>query len=285
MAFNGRKLTVNWHLEKNCNYKCKFCYASFNHVYNITDYHNGLKMINMIKNYGIYKINFAGGEPLLNNYIGDYIQYSKEIGLKTSIITNGSKLTNKWLNTHSKYIDQIGISCDSLSNDTNTMIGRGFGNHVEITQRAIQRINILNKKENINIKTKINTVLLKHNYNENWNDFIINNNIDRWKVLKILKIKGENDHVYDELSITDNQFDIFLNNHKELISKKILIKENNDDMEESYMMISPDGKFYQNKDNKYIYSDKIVDVGIDWALSQTGFDMHKFINRKGEYSL
>ena len=56
-------------------------------------------------------------------------------------------------------------------------------------------------------------------------------------------------------------------------------------MEESYLMISPDGKFYQNNNNKYIYSDYILDVGIDWALSQTGFNTDKFHSRGGSYSL
>jgi MoaA/NifB/PqqE/SkfB family radical SAM enzyme len=50
-------------------------------------------MIKILKENDIYKINFAGGEPFMNQYLGDYIQYAKEIGLKTSIITNASRMT------------------------------------------------------------------------------------------------------------------------------------------------------------------------------------------------
>ena len=44
-------------------------------------------------------------------------------------------------------------------------------------------------------------VVLRDNYLEDWNDFINEFKIDRWKVFKILRIEGENDHVYDDISI------------------------------------------------------------------------------------
>ena len=279
------RVTVNWHLEKDCNYKCKFCYAHFSKIKNNLDLENGFKLIDEIKLNNVYKINFAGGEPLLNNNVGEFIRYANHIGLKTSIISNGTKITNTWLMNYGRYLNQIGISCDSLVNHTNTELGRGFGNHVQITERVFSRINKLNKYYDINIYTKLNAVILRQNYLEDWNRFVIKNNIDRFKVLKILKIDGENDHVYHELSITDSQFETFLNNHKLLIDKKILIKENNDDMENSYIMISPDGRFYQNHNNKYIYSDYILDVGFYHALINTGFSYDKFTSRGGNYDL
>ena len=279
------RITVNWHLEKDCNYKCKFCYAHFSKIKTNLSLHEGYKLLEEIKNNNIYKINFAGGEPLLNKNIGEFIKFSKDIGLKTSIISNASKMTNSWLMKYGRYLDQIGISCDSLDNNTNTNIGRGFGNHVEITERALTRINKMNIEFDLNIQTKLNTVILKDNHLEDWNKFIINNNVHRWKVLKILKIVGENDHVYDELSINDNEFYNFIKRHKGLQDKNILIKEDNNDMESSYIMISPDGKFYQNHNNEYIYSDNILDIGFKNAIEQTGFDYGKFIDRGGNYKL
>jgi radical S-adenosyl methionine domain-containing protein 2 len=238
-----------------------------------------------IKSAGIYKINFAGGEPLLNKNTGEYIKYAKDIGLKTSIISNASLMTNGWLNKYGQYTDQIGISCDSLDDTTNQSLGRGFGNHVDITKRALRRINQLKTEKNINIKTKLNTVVLRANHHEDWNMFIEEYKIDRWKVFKILKIVGENDHVYDDLSINDKQFTKFIGRHSNLLKKGILVKENNDDMEMSYIMITPDGRFYQNQNNEYVYSDSILDMGFKATLEQTGFDCDKFDNRGGSYDL
>ena len=98
----------------------------------------------MLKDYGVYKLNFAGGEPMLNKNLGDYIKFSKSIGLKTSMITNATRLTKKWLNEHGSSIDQIGISCDSLNDDFNKWIGRGFGQHVPKTKQAFSYINDFN---------------------------------------------------------------------------------------------------------------------------------------------
>ena len=44
-------------------------------------------------------------------------------------------------------------------------------------------------------------------------------------------------------------------------------------------------KIYQNHNNKYIYSDNILDIGFKDAIKQTGFDYNKFINRGGNYNL
>ena len=280
-----KRITVNWHLEKDCNYKCKFCYAHFSHINTNLNIEQGFSLIDEIKKNNIYKINFAGGEPLLNKNVGEFIKYSKQQGLKTSIITNGSRMTKKWLTKYGRNLDQIGISCDSLDNITNTKIGRGFGNHVEITERLLSRINLMNENDGLNIQTKLNTVVLRNNHIENWNDFIIRNNVKRWKVFKILKIVGENDHVYDELSINDKQFYNFIDRHRLLNDKGILVKEDNEDMSNSYIMITPDGKFYQNSNNQYIYSESILDVGFKNAIKQTGFDYETYEKRGGDYSL
>lgn len=73
-------LTVNWHLEKDCNYKCKFCYAHFKEIKQNLDKEKGFKLIDEFKKFGFYKINFAGGEPFLNKNLGEYLKYSKQIG-------------------------------------------------------------------------------------------------------------------------------------------------------------------------------------------------------------
>jgi hypothetical protein len=42
-------LTVNWHLEKDCNYKCSFCYAHFEHVRYNLDLNEGFELIRALK--------------------------------------------------------------------------------------------------------------------------------------------------------------------------------------------------------------------------------------------
>lgn len=54
-------------------------------------------------------------------------------------------------------------------------------------------------------------------------------------------------------------------------------------MTESYLMINPEGRFYQNTEGKYIYSSKILEVGLSQAIQEIEFNDKKFIERKGVY--
>ncbi len=55
--FKTSKLTVNFHLLKNCNFRCKFCFAHFKDT-TLLSINELKKIILELKNYGINKINF-----------------------------------------------------------------------------------------------------------------------------------------------------------------------------------------------------------------------------------
>jgi len=44
------------------------------------DREKGFQLLDEFKRFGIYKVNFAGGEPFLNKNLGDYLKHSKQIG-------------------------------------------------------------------------------------------------------------------------------------------------------------------------------------------------------------
>ncbi len=195
-------------------------------------------------------------------------------------------MTWLWLSTHGKFIDQIGISCDSQSDDINKDLGRGYGGHVAVTTRAFERIHRLNSEQGLNIKVKLNTVVMRCNMHEDWSSFILSNKVQRWKVFKILKIEGENDQHYDELKISDEEFSNFVKRHSHLDAQEVVLApENNDAMTNSYIMISPDGQFYQNLNGRYTRSKPILDVGVEVGLSQVGFSYTKFQSRGGAYTI
>ena len=279
-------LTLNWHLEKSCNYKCSFCYAHFEDVESGLEKEDGMRMLRAVRDSGFFKVNFAGGEPLLNQHLGGYIKGAKLLGLKTSIITNASRMTAAWLENYGPYLDQIGISCDSLDEKVNKAIGRGFGSHVAVTERALRRVRALNEAQGLDIKVKLNTVVMRQNHSEDWSEFLLSNGVQRWKIFKVLKIEGENDEGFDDVAVTDDDFDAFVARHAHLEALGVVMApENNEAMTESYVMLTPDGRFYQNTDGHYTYSEPVLAVGVDQALRQTGFDYQKFVDRGGAYAL
>ena len=81
--------TVNFHLIKACNYKCKFCYATFNDidiVSNIQQKDAEIIITKLADSNLFKKINFAGGEPTLIKYIIPLIEHAKNMGFETSIV-------------------------------------------------------------------------------------------------------------------------------------------------------------------------------------------------------
>lgn len=83
----------------------------------------------------------------------------------------------------------------------------------------------------------------------------------------------------DALSINDQQFHYFLENHRQF--ENIISAENNEEMTHSYLMVDPSGRFFQNIEQQtgYQYSEPILSVGIEKAFQQIPFEIVKFLHR------
>jgi len=231
-------------------------------------------IIQQLAEAGFIKINFVGGEPTLCPYLGDLIMQSKKFDLITSIVSNGTGITQQFIQKYGKNIDWIGLSLDSGRESIQKALGRGNGNYVKNT---IKKCKLVRKNR---IKFKINSVITRLNYNENMSDVIIRVRPDRWKVFQVLEIKGQNSSSIKDLLITEEQFEQFIERHENLN----LIVEKNDAMIESYIMIDPMGRFFQNTGNIYHFSRPILDVGISNALNDIKYNHAKFIERGGIYT-
>ncbi len=60
-----------------------------------------------------------------------------------------------------------------------------------------------------------------------------------------------------------------------------MVAEDNEAMTTSYLMINPQGRFYQNSStqNGYIYGDLILDVGVEKALEVCQINWETFASR------
>lgn len=113
--------SVNYHFTRQCNYKCGFCFhtAKTSYVLPVDEAKRGLKML---RDAGMEKINFSGGEPFLHKrgkFLGELVKYCKEeISVPSvSIISNGSLITEKWMGEFGAYVDILGVSCDSFNEE------------------------------------------------------------------------------------------------------------------------------------------------------------------------
>ena len=274
-------ISVNYHFTRKCNLKCGFCFhtSKTSFILSLEEAKRGLKLL---KESGMKKINFAGGEPFLYQpFLGQLIKYCKEeLKIeKLSIITNGTLVTKNFLKTYHKYIDVLGVSCDSFNEETNKKIGRGTGKNV------IKLFEIANLCEKYNIKFKLNTVVCNLNFKEDMRENIIKLKPFRWKCFQVLMVKGENEdenRLRDvrKFQISNEDFEYFCNRHKDL---NCFIPESNDNMKSSYLILDEYMRFLDKGDGEEKASDSILNVGVQKALEDIRWDENAFKERKGDY--
>lgn len=280
--------TVNFHLIKPCNMKCRHCFSDFSELNNkdrldIDSAKQIIQQISEIKSFR--KLNFSGGEPTMFKGIEGLVRFAKEMGIKeTSMVTNGFNLVmnNELFNALIGHLDMLAFSIDSFDESSNLKIGRHvYGKTLSI----IDFIQLSKRCEENNVKIKINTVVSKNNYDKVLANDIVKLKPIRWKILRMLPVENQNDSANDILP-TDDEFNEFLRLNKSIAEKSNIevVSEDNSEMTGSYLMISPDGKFFNNVDGVHKYSDPILEVSIEEALSQTSLCREIFYRRKGDYS-
>jgi radical S-adenosyl methionine domain-containing protein 2 len=269
---------VNYHLFKPCDAACRFCFATFRDVrgqLGLTDAH---RLLELLREAGTEKLNFAGGEPTLHPHIGELVAAARRLGFVTSIVTNGSKL-DRLLDRSASDLDWVGLSVDSAREDVEVALGRGRGGHVARSIALADRCRAAGRR------VKLNTVVTRLTWQEDMSALVRRIRPERWKVFQVLPMAGQNDGSVEPLMITREEFRAFVDRHAPLADDGLgPIVEDNDAMKGSYVMVDPLGRFYGNASGRHIYSAPILEVGVEAALSQVEFSSAKFDARGGRYS-
>jgi len=286
-------LVLNWHITEACNYRCHYCYAKWNEsacrrelIHNperttalLSELHrffhpeNGTNPLSTQMTWGPVRLNLAGGEPLLNaEKIPAIIGQAIGLGFEVSLITNGSHLSEDLLCRLAPQLTLLGISIDSANSATNRGIGR-----IDRRGRLLDLDNLASnltdaRKLNPKLRIKLNTVVNQLNHEEDLAALVQHIAPDKWKVLRMLPV------VNHHLAVSDEQFAAFIARHRAFDA--ILCAEDNRDMHESYLMVDPHGRFFQNnpqvEGQGYLYSQPILEVGAAAAFDQMAFDPERF---------
>jgi radical S-adenosyl methionine domain-containing protein 2 len=285
-------VAVNYHLNKNCNFRCKGCYATFDDDRSIRG-----AMLPKDRMFGIVdavastplpegrtarKLTFAGGEPTLCPWLPELISHAKARGLVTMLVTNGSRCDTAYLERLAPVLDWITLSIDSLNDTTNRQIGRHNGRGEPISQFDYAEILFGSRK--LGIRTKINTVVNRMNHGEDLTGFLLETGIARWKILQVMPVAGQNDASIRDLEIPRDRFDAFVARHYAVAEAGIrVVPEPVDSIRGSYCMIDPQGRFFDSTSGGHRYSRPILEVGIAAAFSEVSFDHRLFVTRGGLY--
>ncbi|MYD59795.1 MAG: radical SAM protein [Gemmatimonadetes bacterium] len=280
---------VNFHLWEPCNMRCKFCFATFQDVKRDMDLPKGhlpekdcILVIDRLAETGFEKINFAGGEPILCPWLPNLIKRAKEHKMVTSIVTNGSRITDQWLDDLNGSLDWIALSIDTVDPEKLKRLRRAIGGNNPIIEEEYLRI--ISDIKRPGIRLKINTVVTSETWQDDFTRFISLAKPERWKILQVLPIKGQNDVHIADFKITTEQFEAYVQRNRIVEGDGIaVIPESNELMTESYAMIDPAGRFFDNAQGIYNYSKPILEIGVKRALKEISIDSKQFHKRGGRY--
>ncbi|QBY54446.1 viperin family antiviral radical SAM protein [Cupriavidus oxalaticus] len=293
---NPTPLVLNWHLTEACNYRCQYCYATWdestcrrelihdperttgllNELYQFFRPGNRMNPLANRLAWSSVRLNLAGGEPLLHaGKLPSIVSQARGLGFEVSMISNGSQLNEELLNQLAPQLTWLGISIDSVNPATNRAIGRVDRRSRLLNLEGLASNLVGARLSNPGLRIKLNTVVNQLNHGEDLGSLIQCFAPQKWKVLRMLPV------VNQHLAVSDEQFAAFVARHRTFA--RILCAEDNQDMRESYLMIDPHGRFFQSSPliagQGYAYSRPILEVGAGVAFSEMTFDHERFSAR------
>lgn len=275
------KNVINFHLTNSCNYKCTYCFGKFPEKRDLS-LEKACAVIDNINRYfkrnkiADGRINLAGGEPLLYPYLDELIDCIHAYGIKVSVITNGSLLDEKRIASWKGKVDCIGLSLDSALPDTNLSIGRCCKGRALTIKQAVRITQAIHRN---GIKLKINTVVSKLNASENMKEFYKRLKPDRLKFLQVSVVEGINGGA-QKFAVSKKEFDSFCRRHKNCCTNTV--REYCDDMENSYLMINPQGEFQLNDSGEYRTFGNCLEEELFEIIKRVPIDENKFNSRYGK---
>jgi radical S-adenosyl methionine domain-containing protein 2 len=292
------ELVINWHFTEACNYKCRYCYAKWDGderelLYDwgrtrrlldeLTSFFDPANAANPLReslSWSAIRLNLAGGEPLLYPKATlRVLALARSVGMNTSIITNGSRLTSELVTQLSPLVSMIGVSVDSANAATNRMIGRVDGRGVLPDEHELADLLAQARGINPELQIKLNTVVNALNADEDLGKMLAAFTPDRWKVFRMLPV------VTGDLAVSSEAFEAFVARHERY--KGVMCVEDNSEMSESYLMIDPLGRFFQNTRGQqgYSYSRAIDLVGAGQAFRDWRFSVGSYASRYRNLSI
>jgi MoaA/NifB/PqqE/SkfB family radical SAM enzyme len=113
-----KKPVVVWNITRQCNLRCKHCYAQAlsKKTSDELTTREGKILLDDLSSYGAPVILFSGGEPLMRPDLPELAEYAVAKGMRAVISTNGTLITRELAKTLKTIgLSYVGISLDGLA--------------------------------------------------------------------------------------------------------------------------------------------------------------------------
>ena len=277
-------LTANFHFIKNCNFKCSYCFATFADLTSERPRLRDAQLLDLAAILGrrYSKVTFVGGEPTLYPRLPALLAMAKSEGAFTNIVTNGSRIDAEWLEANVRHLDFLTLSIDSDDPEKHRALGRTDRAGRTVPTNAY--VALAEAARSLGIGVKLNTVVTTLTAADSLSALVQRIRPERWKILQAAPVEGQNDGRIEELTPDRQAFDEYVSRHEVALAGSgiRIVPEPIDLLRGSYIMVDPEGRFFDSVEGRHRYSAPILDVGIDAAFAQVSFDTARFLERSGD---
>ena len=150
--------TIDFHITAKCSQACPYCWGP-RRFRNPVDTETAQRIITRIKELGVRRIVFTGGDPLQRADAPELIRFAKETDLETALSTTGDFVTPEILKQISSYLDLISLPLDGSTDPINSRTKhRG---HFSAIMRSLDWL-----RSHPNIDVKVCTPVTRHNLDD-----------------------------------------------------------------------------------------------------------------------
>ena len=133
-AANRNPFSIMFELTYRCNLKCVHCYLPGSRIEKEElNTEQVLKILDQLRDIGVYRIAFTGGEALLRKDIFEILEYSSKCGFETGLLSNGYLIDEKTAKKLKKAnVYKVDITFNAMNPDIFDKITRVKGSFVKV---------------------------------------------------------------------------------------------------------------------------------------------------------
>ena len=147
--------TIDFHITARCRQACPYCWGPRRFRVDV-DTDTARRIISRIKDLGVSRIVFTGGDPLWRADAVELVSYAREAGLETALSTTGDFVTPDVLDRLSSCLDLISLPLDGSTEEINSRTKHP--GHFDTIQRALNWL-----RSHPEIDVKVCTPVTRHN--------------------------------------------------------------------------------------------------------------------------
>ena len=264
-----------------CNLRCQICYADLNSAKD-TDRTKCVRIIDKLRQLGVRKIAFTGGDPLLVKYITSLLKYAKSSGFKVALTTNAKLLSLERLHEIEPYLDELSVPLDGITSSTSELHRTAKHNQQNV-------LDLVKQSSTLSVKLDVSTVVTGLNIKELplMLTFLIENKVRKWKLLQYSGLNRPSNS-YANFYVSNSKVDSMLceMNIQSLKVRCLIevdVRYSDSESINSYVNILPNGDILLSKNDAYLIAGNIDDCAsaadLNNLLLANGFSFEHHLAR------